>query len=82
MANATTQAVSTMEALLAQEGVDIKVPKAGDVLEGKILSVGKNEVYIDIDVIGLGVVRGRELYYDSVRISTLHAVDIVHASVV
>ena len=71
-----------MQDLLGLEGVDIKVPKVGDVLEGKILSVGKNEVYIDIEGIGLGVVRGRELFDDSVRVGTLHAGDVVHASVV
>ncbi len=71
-----------MQELLAQEGVDIKVPKVGDVLEGHVLSVGKNEVYIDIDGIGLGVVRGRELYDESVRVSTLKVGDTVMASVV
>ncbi len=74
--------VTSMEDLLALEGVDIQVPKVGDVLEGKVLSVGKNEVYIDIDGVGLGVVRGRELYDDSVRISNLKVGDPVVASVV
>jgi small subunit ribosomal protein S1 len=74
--------VTSMEDLLALEGVDIQVPKVGDVLEGTVLSVGKNEVYIDIDGVGLGVVRGRELYDDSVRISSLKIGDPVVASVV
>jgi len=72
---------STMQELLDQEGVDIKVHKVGDVLEGTILSVGKNEVYVDIEGVGLGVVRGRELYDDSVRLSMLNAGDRVAASV-
>jgi len=70
-----------MQELLDQEGVDIKVHKVGDVLEGTILSVGKNEVYVDIEGVGLGVVRGRELYDDSVRLSMLHPGDHVSASV-
>ncbi|MBI2355985.1 MAG: S1 RNA-binding domain-containing protein [Candidatus Doudnabacteria bacterium] len=45
-------------------------------------SAGKNEVYIDIEGIGLGVVRGRELYDESVRLATLKAGDKVFASVV
>src|SRR3989338_7654658 len=73
--------VKTMQDLLAQEGIEIKVPKAGDVLEGTVLSVGKNEVYIDIDSIGLGVVRGRELHDESIRLSTLTVGDRVFASV-
>src|SRR5258708_2272256 len=83
MANTVAVAdVQTMQDLLALEGVEIKVPKVGDVLEGRVLSVGKNEVYIDIEVIGLGVVRGRELYDETVRISTLKIGDPVIASVV
>src|SRR3989344_806170 len=77
-----TASVKTMQDLLALEGVEIKVPKVGDVLEGKVLSVGKNEVYIDIEGLGLGVVRGRELYDDSVRVSSLKIGDPVVASVV
>ena len=79
--NTTTTDVKTMQELLAQEGVDIKVPKTGDVLEATVLSVGKNEVYVDIEGIGLGVVRGRELYDDAVRVSTLKVGDTVIASV-
>ena len=77
-----TPDVKTMQELLAQEGVVISVPKVGDVLEAKVLSVGKNEVFVDIEGIGLGVVRGRELYDDSVRASTLKVGDQVIASVI
>ena len=80
-ATATTDA-KTMQDLLSMEGVEIKVPKTGDVLEGRILSVGKNEVYIDIDGVGLGVVRGRELYDESVRLTNLKVGETVMASVV
>jgi small subunit ribosomal protein S1 len=72
----------TMQELLDQEGTEIKVPKTGDVLEAKILSVGKNEVYVDIDGIGLGVVRGRELYDESTRVASLKIGDTVIASVI
>jgi small subunit ribosomal protein S1 len=83
MANAiATAEPKTMQDLLALEGVEIKVPKIGDVLEGKILTVGKNEVFVDIEGLGLGVVRGRELFDDSVRTSSLKIGDTVLASVV
>lgn len=86
MSDATTSVTQTdfktMQELLASGGIEIKVPKVGDVLEGTILSAGKNEVYVDIDGIGLGVVRGRELYDESVRLQTLKAGDQVFASVV
>lgn len=71
-----------MQELLTNGGIEIKVPKVGDVLEGTIISAGKNEVYVDIEGIGLGVVRGRELFDESIRLATLKAGDKVFASVV
>lgn len=87
MSNTTTTATAandfkTMQELLASEGVDIKVPKTSDVLEGTVLSVGKNEVVIDIEGYGLGVVRGRELYDESIRLNSLKVGDKVFASVI
>ncbi len=77
---ATTNA-QTMNDLL-QSGLEIKVLKPGEVVAGKILSVGKNEVYVDIEGYGLGVVRGRELYDDEATLSSLKPGDEVFASVV
>ena len=76
-----TANVQTMNDLL-QSGLDIKVLKPGEVVAGKILSVGKNEVYVDIEGYGLGVVRGRELYDDEATLSSLKPGDEVFASVV
>ncbi len=71
-----------MQELLAADGIEIKVPKTGDVLEGTVMSAGKNEVVIDIEGYGLGVVRGRELYDESIRLGTLKVGDKVFASVI
>jgi small subunit ribosomal protein S1 len=79
---ANISTATTMAELLTTEGVDIKVPKVGDVLEGRILTVSKNEVVVDIDGFGLGVVRGRELYDEAVRLDALKVGDSVFASVV
>lgn len=73
---------TTMQELLAAPGTEIKVPKTGDVLEATVLTAGKNEVYLDIEGIGLGVVRGRELYDESVRVGSLKLGDKVFASVI
>jgi len=70
----------TMEELLLQS--KIKVLGEGDVIKGRILSVGKNEVYVDVDGIGIGVVRGRELYDDEQILSSLEVGGEVFASVV
>src|SRR5258708_2789226 len=71
----------TMNDLL-QSGVEIKVLKPSDMVAGRILTVGKNEVYVDIEGYGIGVVRGRELYDDEATLSSLKPGDEVYASVV
>src|SRR3989344_2618239 len=72
--------MSSMNELLAQS--KIKVLTENDVVKGRILSVGKNEVYVDVDGVGIGVVRGRELYDDEQILSSLKIGDEVFASVV
>lgn len=72
----------TMQELLTLTEVELHIPKLGDVLEGTILSLGKNEVYVDIEGIGLGVVRGRELHDDTVKLDALKVGDQVLASVI
>ena len=71
----------TMSDLLGS-GVEIKVLKAGDMVEGKLISVGKNEVYVDLEGYGIGVVRGRELYDDEATLNSLKTGDSIFVSVV
>lgn len=49
----------TMDDLLA--GADIKQLKSGDVIEGKISSVRKHEIWVDLGANGVGVVMRREI---------------------
>lgn len=51
----------TMDELL--EGSDLKTLSAGDVVEGVVTSVKKNEVWIDLGAQGTGVVLRREIGY-------------------
>lgn len=67
---------------LVQTGVEIRVLKPGDMVEGKLISVGKNEVYVDLEGYGVGVVRGRELYDDEATLASLKPGDSVFVSVV
>ncbi len=71
----------TMTDLLGS-GAEIRVLKPGDMVEGKIISVSKNEVYIDLTGYGVGVVRGRELYDDQATLNSLKPGDLIAASVV
>lgn len=70
----------TMDDLL-KTGADLRVLRAGDMVEGKLLSVSKNEVYIDLEGYGVGVVRGRELYDDQATLASLKVGDTILASV-
>src|SRR5579864_6215999 len=78
---AAAQTAQTMSDLLGS-GVEIKVLKAGGRVEGALLSVGKNEVYVDLEGYGVGVVRGRELYDDEATLSSLKPGDKIFVSVV
>lgn len=79
--NAAAQKAKTMEELVSA-GVDIKVLKAGDMVEGSLISVGKNEVYVDLEGYGVGVVRGRELYDDQATLNALKPGGKIFVSVV
>lgn len=58
-----------------------KLPKVGDVITGKVVSITKNEVQIDIDGIATGIVRGFELVDESGDYSNLKIGDEVSATV-
>jgi len=81
---ATSVAATTAQTMsdLIDSGVEIRVLKLGDMVEGSLISVGKNEVYMDLDGYGIGVVRGRELYDDEATLSALKPGDKIFASVV
>ncbi len=65
------------------KNVDTKVmPKVGDLVEAQVLNITKGEVYLDIDGLFIGMVRGRELVDESGRFSDLKPGDVVLATVV
>jgi small subunit ribosomal protein S1 len=53
---------STMEELLAEQDSDIKSFKHGDVVEGSVVRIDKDEILVDIGAKSEGVVSNRELY--------------------
>ncbi|HMQ01684.1 MAG TPA: S1 RNA-binding domain-containing protein, partial [Candidatus Doudnabacteria bacterium] len=71
----------TMTDLLTS-GAEIRVLKPGDMVEGTIISVTKNEVYLNLAGYGVGVVRGRELYDDQATLNSLKPGDTIEAAVV
>ncbi len=53
---------TTMEELLAEQDGDIKSFKHGDVVEGTVVRIDKDEILVDIGAKSEGVVSNRELY--------------------
>ncbi|MBI2474891.1 S1 RNA-binding domain-containing protein [Candidatus Uhrbacteria bacterium] len=67
---------------LIDEGNYLNVPKVGDVVIGKIIGAGRREIRIDIDGVGTGVVRGRELFSESKEYSNLTPGNEVQATII
>jgi small subunit ribosomal protein S1 len=59
-----------------------EIPKVGAVVKGKVLSVDKGEIHIDVEGMTTGVVRGPELFAESREYSGLKIGDDVEATVV
>lgn len=72
--------LSEMDKLLQDESLP-RLPKVSDIVEGKVLSVAKNEVILDIEGITTGVVRGREILDESGVSSNIKPGDTVMATV-
>ncbi len=75
-----TAAKQDFKTLLA--GMAINVPKVGEVIKGKIISVDRGEVRLDVAGVTTGVVRGRELFVESREYAGLKAGDEAEATVV
>ncbi|MDP2812763.1 MAG: S1 RNA-binding domain-containing protein, partial [bacterium] len=76
------QGTSPMDELLKKQEAAIKIPKIGDLVTGAVISISKNEVYVDLDGITTGIVRGREIYDESDEFSNLKAGDKATATVI
>jgi len=58
-----------------------ELPKVGDTVEGKVISVSSSEVHLDIHGVVSGVIRGRELFDESGEYSDLKIGDTAKATV-
>lgn len=74
----STDKSSELDALLKNS---LKIPKAGDIIEGVVIGVSKNEARLDIEGIGTGIVRGPEFVDESGEYSDIKSGDKVHATV-
>ena len=76
-----SQEQSQMADLLKNKG-SVTMPKIGDLVGGSIISISKNEIYIDVAGITTGVIRGREIYDESDDSSQLKVGDNASATVI
>lgn len=67
---------------LMADGPYLNIPKAGDVVKGKVISLGRREVRIDVSGVTTGVVRGRELFAESTDYNNIKVGDDVEATVI
>ncbi len=79
MTNIATKSGAFAKLLDEQFGT---VPKLTDTLKGSVLSVGRNEVRIDIDGLRTGVIRGLQLFAESSEYRNLKEGDEVEATVI
>jgi len=57
----TNKETSKMKDLLAKEKDSLSLPQPGELIEGTIIKISKNELIIDLGVSGTGIVYGGEL---------------------
>ncbi|KKS40464.1 MAG: RNA binding S1 domain protein [Candidatus Kuenenbacteria bacterium GW2011_GWA2_42_15] len=70
-----------MEKLLNSEENPV-LPKTGDLIEGEVLFVGRNEIMVDVDGLLTGIIRGYEAYDESGEYSHLAMGDKISATVI
>jgi len=70
----------SMDDLLVDSPV-LKFPKPGSIVEGKVITIRKNRVLVDLDGVSTGVIAGREAVDSTGTVQTLSAGDDVSAFV-
>lgn len=72
---------SSMKDLIKKEGANFP-GEVGDLVEGTVLEIGRNEIYIDLNGLATGVVRGPELFDESEEFSNLKKGDRVTTTII
>ena len=70
-----------MAELMEQEKDATPIPQVGELVEGIVTHIGKNEIQLDINGVAIGVVRGKEVLDESGDASNLKIGDKVAATV-
>jgi small subunit ribosomal protein S1 len=81
MSDEKTTTMHPMDLLLQDEKA-VNIPREGELVTGTVISLSKNEIYLDLDGITTGIIRGREIYDESDETSGLKIGDQATATVV
>lgn len=60
---------------------EIKVPKPGDLIKGKVITASSAEVRLDIEGMTIGIIRGQELYREAAEYANIQPGEVVEATV-
>lgn len=74
--------VSKMDEILKNYEEFFKIPKEGDILEGKIIEITNNAIYVDLGRYGTGVIMGREIFDEKDTFKNAEINDSIKGSVV
>lgn len=78
----TAKKTGLMKELLSRKESEIKMPEAGDLIEGTVIDIGKQALYLDLGSVGAGVIYGRELEDGIGTLKTLKIGDKIKATVI
>lgn len=60
----------------------IKMPKIGEIVEGKVIGKGKASVFFDLGALGAGIIYGKEFYEAKKMLKNLKEGDVVLAKII
>jgi small subunit ribosomal protein S1 len=69
-------------ALLLEKMADIRLPEPGSIVDGKVVSIYKNKILVDINGVAIGIITGREAKDSEDTIKTVKIGDLISAYVI
>ncbi|MBU4000236.1 S1 RNA-binding domain-containing protein [Patescibacteria group bacterium] len=78
----TAKKTGFMEEMLSRKESEMKMPEKDDLIEGVVIDIGKQALYLDLGPVGAGVIYGRELEDGIGTLKTLKIGDKIKATVI
>ncbi len=78
----TTTVAKDEMAILLEKMADIRIPEPGSLVDGKVVSIYKNKILVDINGVAIGLITGREAKDSEETIKTVKIGDPISAYVI